>query len=356
MIDADYAKELILNASAFLEDQIKEDGTFIYGWYPRSDSELSGYNIIRHASAIYSLLCRCRMEPSQELTSSIDRTIEYLLSQVVYKDEETAYLYEAKDDEIKLGGCGMAVVALTEYMDVFQTEQYADVCRKLGNGILTMLNRETGEYYHVLNGDFSPKEEQRTVYYDGEATFALCRLYGLTGEQRWLDAAQNAVGHFIRADYAQYADHWVAYAMNEITKYITDRPDYYAFALDNVQQNLEEIYQRDTTYHTYLELLLSTFELYDRLVQGGADVEGFDRELFLKTIYARANRMLNGYFFPEYAMYMANPQRILNAFMVRHDGCRVRIDDVQHNIGGYYLYWENYGKLVEYGMLDSGGA
>lgn len=140
--------------------------------------------------------------------------------------------------------------------------------------------------------------------------------------------------------------------MAEITRYVTDRPDYYVFALDNVQRNQAEIYARDTTYHTYLELLMATFELYDRLVQSGADVKGFDQEAFLKTIYARADRMLNGYFYPEYAMYMADPQRIVDTFMVRHDGFRVRIDDVQHNIGGYYLYYKNYDKLVEYGMLE----
>ena len=74
--------------------------------------------------------------------------------------------------------------------------------------------------------------------------------------------------------------------------------------------------------------------------------------MLLKTIYARADRMLNGYFYPEYAMYMENPSRILNTFMVRQDGYRVRIDDVQHNIGGYYQYYKNYEKLVEYGMLE----
>ena len=52
-------------------------------------------------------------------------------------------------------------------------------------------------------------------------------------------------------------------------------------------------------------------------------------------------------------MYMAKPDRILRTFMVRHDGYRVRIDDVQHNIGGYYLYVKNYDKMVDYGLLDS---
>ena len=72
----------------------------------------------------------------------------------------------------------------------------------------------------------------------------------------------------------------------------------------------------------------------------------------MKTIYARADRMLDGYFYPEYAMYMENPGRILGAFMVREDGYRTRIDDVQHCIGGYYLYHKNYDNLVKHGMLE----
>lgn len=355
ILDADYAKDLILNASDFLVNQVKEDGSFVYGIYPRFDEEIQNYNIVRHASSLWSLICRYRLSPDQTLAEKIHKTIDYMLSQVIYDSDGRAYLYEEKDDEIKLGGCGLAVVALTEYMEVFEDDRYKDVCCALGQGILSLLDQASGEYYHVLNGDFTQKEAFRTVYYDGEATFALCRLYGLTKNHIWLDAAQSAVDHFIQADYTQYKDHWVAYSMNEITKYIPDNMDYYAFALENAQVNLEEIRDRDTTYHTYLELLMATFEVYDRMVENGGLAAGFDLQAFLSTIYIRADRQLNGYFYPEYAMYMDNPERILDTFMVRHDGYRVRIDDVQHNIGGYYLYYMNYDKLVAYGMLDAAG-
>lgn len=355
LLGADYVKERILSASAFLESQVKEDGSFIYGWYPRFDNEIENYNIVRHASTLWSLLCRYRLAPDEALAENIRRTIAFMLENVRYDSQGRAYLYESKSDEIKLGGCGVAVVALTEYMDVFQNREYEAVCKALGEGILTMLNQDTGEYRHVLHGDFTPKEDFRTVYYDGEATFALCRLYGLTNEDRWLEAAKSAIDHFIRADYTQYKDHWVAYSMNEITKYIPDNPDYYAFALNNAQKNLEEIARRDTTYHTYLELLMATFQVYDRMMDNGGSTQGFDLDGFLRTVYIRADRQLNGYFFPEYAMYMANPARILDTFMVRHDGYRVRIDDVQHNIGGYFLYYTNYDKMVQYGLLTSAG-
>lgn len=356
LIDDEYAKQLLVNAGYFLADQVNPDGSFIYGIYPRFDNEINNYNVMRHAGTLWSMVCLYRITGDESIVDEIDRTIEHLLDNyVIYRDEDTAYLYEKKSDEFKLGGNGVTIIALTEYMDVFGSTKYLDVCRSLGNGILTLLDGDTGEYYHVLNGDFSPKEEYRTVYYDGEATFALCRLYGLTGEEVWLEAAKTAVDHFIAADYTQYKDHWVAYAMNEITMHV-DEPEYYTFALRNAQENLRSIYRRETTYHTYLELLMSSFELYDRMITNGIESEYLDTtfsiEELLKTIYKRADRMLNGYFFPEYAMYMENPQRILGTFMVRHDGYRIRIDDVQHNIGAYYKYYRNYDKMVSYGLLE----
>lgn len=98
---------------------------------------------------------------------------------------------------------------------------------------------------------------------------------------------------------------------------------------------------------------MATFELYDRALESGIAVEDFDLEAFLHTISVRVNRQLNGYFYPEFTMYMERPNRVLNSFMVRHDGYRVQIDDVQHNIGGYYLYVQDYDKLVSYGLLDN---
>ena len=350
LVDAVCAENVVTTAADYLEAQIKEDGAFIYGYYPKHNNEIESYNILRHAGSVWSLVRRYRMTGDAELADGIERAIEYMLDRVVYFDEDTAYLYEETDDEIKLGGCGIAIVALTEYMDAFNTDKHLDVCRKLGNGILSLMDQEEGTYYHVLNGDFSEKEAFRTVYYDGEATFALCRLYGMTGEQGWLDAAKAAVDHFIAADYIQYGDQWVAYAMNEISKHVKSS-EYYTFALRNVQENCEKN-SHGITSPVVLELLLTTFELYDKMVQRGGTAAGFETEAFLKAIYNCAEQGLDEYFYPEVAMYMEKPRAIWGAFMVREDSCRVRIDDVQNNIGGYYLYHENYEKLVEYGMLE----
>lgn len=351
VLDADYAESIIDKASSFLLDQVKEDGSFIYGIRPQFDKEIESYNILRHSGTIWSLICRYRMFPDDALKEKIDNTIGYMLSQILYDEEDAAYIYDEGDDEIKLGGNGIAIVTLTEYMDVFQNEDYVDVCKALGEGILKQQG-EDGSYYHILYTDFSRLEEFRTVYYDGECTFALTRLYSLTKEQKWLDAACKAIDHFIAADYTQYRDHWVAYSLNEVTKYV-DRQEYYDFALANATNNYAKILGRWRTYPTNLELLISSFETWQRMVDKGLDTGDFDVQDLLDAIAARANRQLSGYFYPEQAMYMQNPERILGSFMMRNDKFRVRIDDVQHNIGGYYLYWKNYDAMVEAGLNTS---
>lgn len=396
--DAAAAQSFVTAAASFLEKQVQPDGSFRYGYYPRFDRVIPGYNCMRHASTIWSLLCQYRMTKKVSVLSLAARSIDYLLSHaLVYRDPDTAYLSEPLKNEIKLGGGGVLILAITEYLDLCSEEsrpeilcsreahpeilcsgeplaeapsveivhsrdafpeqealrrRYTEIACALGNGILSLLNPETGKFSHVLNMDFSLKERYRTVYYDGEAAYALCRLYRLTKEEKWLFYAGKAVDHFLTADYTRYRDHWVAYAMNEITRYI-HRDDYDTFALRNARVNLDFLCKRETTYHTFLELLMVTFETYERILAenpGLPYLKEFDLPYFLRTIRVRADRMLNGFFFPEYAMYMRCPDKILGSFMVRHDGFRVRIDDVQHNIGGFYLYYKNYSRLLALGM------
>jgi len=122
--------------------------------------------------------------------------------------------------------------------------------------------------------------------------------------------------------------------------------------MNNVQDNLEIIYSRKSGHPIYLELLMAAVETDERMLYQDIHGDGLDRDMFMKTIYIRADRMLNEHLYPETAMYTGNPRRILGAFMVRQEGYRIRIDDVQHNIGGFYMYYRNYDRLVQEGMHE----
>lgn len=353
-VDDKTALEVISSSSEYLSMQVALNGKFDYGYYPIFHKEIPGYNIQRHASSIWSLICAYRLTGDKFTLSQIQKAIGFMVRETFKKypdkpgQDNTVYLADKMLDEVKLGGNALAIIMLTEYMDAVGTDKYARLARELGNGILELFDKRDGSFFHVLNyPSLSPKDKFRTVYYDGEATFALCRLYGLTRDRKWLDAAAMSADRFIREGYEKHRDHWVAYAMNELTKYLPE-DRYLSFGLKNANVNLDRIYKQDTTYHTYLELLCVTFELFSRIMEQGLScsyMEEFRTQRFVETIFHRAEYMLNGYGYPEYVMYLKYPNMSLGAFFVRHDGYRIRIDDIQHFCGAYYSFYRNYDKL-----------
>ncbi len=352
--DKDIAFRVVRTSSEYLSMQLGLDGKFDYGVYPVFHNPIPSYNILRHASSIWSLVCAYRITGDKFTLRQLECALGFLVRNSFYKykkprtEENTAYIADLEKREVKLGGNAVAVIMFTEYMNVTGSDKYEKLCVELGNGILELMDADSGEFTHVLDiPSLEVKDKFRTVYYDGEATFALARLYGLTGDKRWLDAAAVSVERFIREDYTKHADHWVAYAINEITKYLPEER-YFEFGLRNARVNLTKIHNQPTTYHTYLELLCVTFELYRRIIDENIKVDylsEFDVKSFVDTIFHRADYMLNGYCYPEYVMYLKYPERILGAFFVRHDGYRIRIDDIQHFCGAYYSLYRNYEEL-----------
>ena len=344
-LEKEEIENTIKNAVQYLQNHVKEDGSFVYLYYPIEQEEAEDYNILRHEGTTWSMIQAYTLTKEEELKQKIDLAIQYVIQNAVkQKDENTAFILEEKDNELKLGANGIGLLMLVEYMQTFQTNQYEEVAIQLANGILEMQN-EDGSYYHVYDyPTFQEKAEYRTTYYDGEATFALLKLYEYTKDEKYLQAAQKSMDYFVEKEYEQYRDQWIQYSVNEITKYIPNEA-YFELGLRNMTQNYNEMLDDIYGSPTNLELLATGLEIYDRAIENKIDVSYFDKEKLTNMIKQVSEKQLNGCFYPEYAMYFNHPNEIVYAFFKRTASFKIRIDDVQHHINAYYTLLKNYAKI-----------
>ncbi|HHQ0892276.1 TPA: poly(glycerol-phosphate) alpha-glucosyltransferase [Listeria innocua] len=341
---------LVENAGEYLAHHVNATGEFNYGWFACFDKKIKHYNSLRHASTTYSMLEAYELTGNKAILEAATKALTYLEKHFIYEKDDMAFLIEPELREVKLGGSAATLLALTKYMHITGTKTYLPLCRKIANAILS-LQDEDGKFTHVLEyPSLEVKDIFRIIYYDGEAVFGLLRLYEIDRDSKWLDAAAKSFNHFIKDKYWQNHDHWLSYCANEITKYIKDEA-YYEFGLQNAFDNLTFIYERETTFPTFLELTVATKEMTLRMEAEGhqALLTSYSLENLEKTITKRALYQLNSYFYPELAMYYKNPARIEGSFFIRHQSFRVRIDDVEHNISGYVRYYQ----LLKQGKLST---
>ena len=203
---------------------------------------------------------------------------------------------------------------------------------------------DAGETVHVLHyPNYSVKEKFRIIYYDGEAALALLRLYQLQADEKLLGKVKRMFERFIEQKYDRYHDHWLSYCSNELTK-ICPEEKYFQFGINNYRRHLVFIRNRKTAYATLLEMMMAAYQMLCRIRDLGLH-ELFAQAQFedlKKLIEFRSDFQRTGFFYPEVAMYMACPEKCLNAFYVRHDRFRVRIDDQEHNLSGYVAYVQHF--------------
>ena len=333
--------KLIKSGTHFLKNMILDNGRYIYGYFPHFDNEINFYNILRHSSSTYALVEG--LGYIGENLSPVERAIDYIIENNFYEKDNIGYIFDDTEElnEIKLDQNAAFIFAICEYLKYRKNDYYLNIAQKTARGILSMINKSTYETTHILNyPDLTVKEKFRIIYYDGEAALALLRLYQQDNDEVWLNVVKKLLDHFIKKEYWQYHDHWLGYCTNELVQ-IAPKEEYFEFGIKNVNNYLDYIEQRETTFPTFLEMLMATYKLIQKAKETGFDYvvnNLVDEQRLVDVIHTRADYQRTGFFYPEVAMYFKKPSRVLGSFFIKHHGYRVRIDDIEHYVSGYVQF------------------
>ena len=74
-LDKEELKQMIVSAGDFLTRNVHSDGKFTYGYFSCFDTEIKFYNMLRHASTLYSMCEVYELFPDEQLLQAIKRGI-----------------------------------------------------------------------------------------------------------------------------------------------------------------------------------------------------------------------------------------------------------------------------------------
>ncbi len=345
-------------AGGYLVRNVGADGRFGYNFLPKSSRFADDYNILRHAGTTYSLLELHRATGAPGFLAAAEVALGYLRRQLRRCPGEPAALCVVEGGKVKLGGNGLAILALLEHPDLAGRPDLVTDARRLGEGIVAR-QREDGRFEpHKWSWPGGEPDPLVSIYYPGEACLALARLAAETGEARWLEAATRGARYLMEgrdgslADADLPHDHWLAYALREIGRLSGSEPantasrererERYAARMagailasqlrpgpDLPQPDWAGGFYRpprSAPTSTRMEALVAILDLLP------ATAPASTTEPIEASLCAAADYLLRTQLLPGSALFLAEPERVLGGFRRSLTAFQLRIDTSQHAV------------------------
>lgn len=99
--------------------------------------------------------------------------------------------------------------------------------------------------------------------------------------------------YFIKNGYEKDCSQWIAYSLNEITKYNND-PKLYTLALKNFQDNVERLHNSSIA-PTSFELVNCVYETYQRLLSNNIKLDYAEKNFKLDELTEQLNIVYSVY-------------------------------------------------------------
>lgn len=192
------------------------------------------YNLLRHAGTIYAIEMANSVVPDQRNVQVMRRAATFMRDccmsdlepgAMVGIWEPTEIVHLRRAPSYKLGGAGLALIALTSLAEVDPGSIRFDELEGLGR---------FGQYMQRWNGQFYAKYVPArggrrlpggSLYYPGEMALGWLMLYELKPDRKWIESAVEGLDYLARdraASGQAPADHWALLATARLFQ-IADR-------------------------------------------------------------------------------------------------------------------------------------
>jgi hypothetical protein len=183
------------------------------------------YNMLRHAGSIYALASFARANPGPHVLQTIRQASRYLVKSsvapvrgpgamlAVWTCPEA--LKHGQKANAKLGGAGLALIALLSAEEVCPGSTPLEMCQLLGRFILFMQKPNGGFYSKYAPENGGRDETWTSLYYPGEAALGLLLLSEKDPDPLWRQSAVMALEYLARIRQGSSrveADHWALLA------------------------------------------------------------------------------------------------------------------------------------------------
>ena len=217
----------------WIVDNQQPDGTWLYEHdrvTGRSDvyspePGTGAYNVVRHAGVMVALY-QAAAHGYDGALDSADRGLAWALEHSV---ERNGWVGVYTGDAVQAGTNALLVAALVERREVTDDPRYDDLLAKLGRFLAGQVEPSGAVLGYYDLGPDRPRPNVHSIYYTGEAWWALARLHRAFPGDNW-GVIADQVGRYLatRRDHDEnlwppLADHWSGYGLGETARF-PDRP------------------------------------------------------------------------------------------------------------------------------------
>lgn len=362
-----------------IQEKIKQGKEFLYrvenkekhGFYKKYNALEDSFEERLYgpysASIIYTFLYIYELEKDEEILDHIEDWTDFLFSmQNKDKDSKTygAFHYsyylgkEEKEERFVVGTSALTIFTLLKLYDLTNEKEYLDSAKLAGDWLVTMQksNGVIKPYVRYSEGKWLYGQKE-SLLYEGQVLSSLSKLYGVTGNKKYLDSAEKIANRFtekyekeqgyIKGEYREknpISNSWVVMSLIDFYKVkIVEQHRNIIFELSaevlgNQRVDEEDIYNYGSWGGSYSssgtgwmsEVMAETYKFC-------LDEKKEDCDKYRQATVKAIRSIIQNTYSEENVFSLPNPEMAVGGVFWNKDNKYVRTDSVCHALNSYTI-------------------